>query len=681
MKYKVRITKAPTTKMAYGGQDKGLGLDLGKRVYDDSAENPYASVSNTLQAVPRDQANIEAEKGETAYGDMDQDGRMEHFKIGGKRHTQGGTPLNVPEGTFIYSDTKKMAIGGPTLQRFGKSAGSKRKYTPAELAKQYDINKYKAIIEDPKTDPVKRKTAQMMIENYQRKLAELAIVQESMKGFPQGIPDVAKPLMDQMMQQEQQLATGEEQPEMRYGGGLPKYQTKGQVKTGSIYDPELQSFIKSRQENPLMEVGLSPRMMAGDNTLPLLQSRTSTGLYGDVQSSEIDELKKRHSWYFDGKTNFDFKNKADVTDFQKSYNELYNNLYGVNYFAGDNKYDAIDGMLGEYTYNAPALQRKLVTLDFKPKIGTDWKPHGNVVNTKLPQLNRIPSTDTIPTTNTSGIKPGDGTPVKNTIPFEYTTPDKLSMYNALANRADIKKYLPYQATMNMQAPTPTFFDPNRELAANAEMANQERMYAAMFAGPQSMSSINSATSGQGAQRAADILGRYNNMNVQVANQAAAQQADIMNRQSAYNAERATSLYDKTMIANQQYDNAKRAANADMLKSYINAWKNRSALSLVNNTSSTNYMIDPRTGAFVLRKGYQPGATPSGATAGAKSGYGLEDYASLVSYLKQKGWGDKAEEQATKMINASMNNKGTDTDMDGMADRQSFNLLQSLFKNQ
>jgi hypothetical protein len=181
--------------MAYGGQ-YGHSLDLGSRVIDNEMgkPDPYA-VSDTLQAVPRDMANLEAERGETAYGDLDDDGEMEHSKIGGKRHSQGGTPLNLKPGTFIYSDTKSMKLRGQDLAQFGKSASSKKSYTPAQIAKQYELNKYKAILEDPNADPYQKRTAEMMMNNNKFKLAQLALAQEGKKGFPQGIPQVALPAL------------------------------------------------------------------------------------------------------------------------------------------------------------------------------------------------------------------------------------------------------------------------------------------------------------------------------------------------------------------------------------------------------------------------------------------------------------------------------------------------------
>lgn len=212
----------PENVFAYGGQ-YGHSLDLGsKRVYDEMGQPDGFAVSNSkLQPVPREMANLEAERGETAYGDLNNDGMMELQEIAGKRHSekdkygQGGTPLNLRPGTFIYSDTKSMKLGGAELTQFGKSANSKKKYTPAQLSKQYDVSKYKAIIEDPKADPIEKRTAQYMLNNNMLKLAQLALAQEAKKGFANGIPQIAFPALSPEMReqmQQQQEAQAQEMP-------------------------------------------------------------------------------------------------------------------------------------------------------------------------------------------------------------------------------------------------------------------------------------------------------------------------------------------------------------------------------------------------------------------------------------------------------------------------------------
>lgn len=197
-KFKVRITHLPTARTGY--QVQGALVNdvpaMGGRDYNAYISKKPKQDSKYLTAVPRDEANLEAEDGETAFGDINGDGFPEHKIIKGKRHYEGGVPLNLPDGTFIFSDTKSMKISDCTiLKMFGKPCG-KQSYTPAELAKPYDINKYRTMLEDPDSDEMTRKTAELMIKKYVIKLGALALAQESKKGFPQGIPEVAYPYME-----------------------------------------------------------------------------------------------------------------------------------------------------------------------------------------------------------------------------------------------------------------------------------------------------------------------------------------------------------------------------------------------------------------------------------------------------------------------------------------------------
>lgn len=197
-KFNVRITHLPVARTGYQVQG-ALANDVpafGGRDYNAYIGKKPKEDSKYLTAVPRDEANLEAEDGETAFGDINGDGFPEHKIIKGKRHYEGGVPLNLPDGTFIFSDTKSMKITDCTiLKMFNKPCG-KQSYTPADLAKPYDINKYRVMLEDPDSDQLTRKTAEMMIKNYVVKLGALALAQEAKKGFPQGIPEVAKPYME-----------------------------------------------------------------------------------------------------------------------------------------------------------------------------------------------------------------------------------------------------------------------------------------------------------------------------------------------------------------------------------------------------------------------------------------------------------------------------------------------------
>lgn len=209
---KVRIKKLPQARTGY--QVQGALVNdvpaMGGADYNAYIGAPKLRESKYIKAVPRDEANLEAEGGETVYGDINGDGMPEHKIIVGPRHAQGGVPLNLPEDTFIFSDTRAMRIKDPELLNMFGKGGTNKSYTPAELAKQYDVQKYRKILEDPETDAIERKTAELMIKKYVVKLGCLALAQESMKGFPQGIPAVAKPCMDARGLTEQDILPNKE---------------------------------------------------------------------------------------------------------------------------------------------------------------------------------------------------------------------------------------------------------------------------------------------------------------------------------------------------------------------------------------------------------------------------------------------------------------------------------------
>jgi hypothetical protein len=181
MKRKVKINKLPKGYMQEGG-----------------------SVNKTLQPVPREEANLEAEKGEVAL--LKQGGEPMTYNIGGKRHSEGGTPLNLEPGSRIFSDTKKMKIKDKNiLAEFGATKPA----TPAKLAKKYNVNDYQASLANPFADDIEKNTARMMIDKNEEKLDNLFFVQEAKKGFPQGVPG-------QQMSQAGMMA--------KYGAELPKAQ-------------------------------------------------------------------------------------------------------------------------------------------------------------------------------------------------------------------------------------------------------------------------------------------------------------------------------------------------------------------------------------------------------------------------------------------------------------------------
>ena len=83
----------------------------------------------------------------------------------------------------------------------------------------------------------------------------------------------------------------------------------------------------------------------------------------------------------------------------------------------------------------------------------------------------------------------------------------------------IKKYLPWEATPAVDFVEPTFYSPERELAANAEQLAIGSEGLSNFTSPEAYTSRFTALAGQAAKNSADIMARYNNLNVGVANEA------------------------------------------------------------------------------------------------------------------------------------------------------------------
>ena len=181
MKRKVKIKNLPNGYKVKGGQIVKVMATGGV---------PYGS---SIGSIPRDYANVEAEKNETALTDLNDDGNFELYNIGGKRHPDGGTPLSLPPQSFIFSDTAKMKLNKEQLKNFGIT--SKKKMTPAAVSKKFPLNKYYAMLENEFSDNISNKTAELMLDKNKMELSHLAFVSESKKKFEDGVPLAAYPYL------------------------------------------------------------------------------------------------------------------------------------------------------------------------------------------------------------------------------------------------------------------------------------------------------------------------------------------------------------------------------------------------------------------------------------------------------------------------------------------------------
>lgn len=307
--YKIRIKSTPSDKET--GQQEEYGLVRNNAAIQVNPEQ--VKVNNKMGAIPREEANIEVEGGESVIGDVNKDGIVELMHFTGKRHHEGGVPVNIPEGSFIFSDTKKLTIKDPEiLEKMFNLAPRKKGYTPAEISKKYEINQYVQILKDETADEMTKRSAAEMLRKNKQKLGILAFIQESMKGFPDGIPTIAEEVLgtlginaeeviqqaSQQVSQEQQQQAAMQQQMMQQQmppqqGGEPTMENpvSGNINAQQILDEAAQSVLQEDQQQPMMEEEQMPMAMGG-LVFPKLKKYEDAGAVGDppLTQEQINKL-------------------------------------------------------------------------------------------------------------------------------------------------------------------------------------------------------------------------------------------------------------------------------------------------------------------------------------------------------------------------------------------------------
>jgi hypothetical protein len=798
MKKKVTIIKKPLVKAqeglnVVGNTTPGQGSVLAPGTFFPigKGSKEETQVNSTIQPTDREFANLEAEKGETVVTDLNKDGIPEFYSIGGKPHSQGGTPLNLPPDSFIFSKDKKLKVkDDEILDSFGKTPGKGKKgFTPAELSKTYDLNKYRQILADPNSDRLQRDTAEKMIQNYNLKLGKLAIVQESKKGFDRGIPGIAMPYLESVGIDPESLIAPpktEEQPEQqglpemeasRYGGAPNADIIKGIEPTSNVnyYQPggeipwigeSYKDFAKragsgvntnvrgrwngeywaDRRGNPVFGAPTAPQSpfipyggvippqgqqppgvsskstrvqnIPKDATVhqqddynkadvkindyiqdkdgkyfrvtgrvqgvaPAGEYRGSDALgktkQGDtfkesyarlddlLQDKDIqDALWEKHKQVLSEAKAKGILSQADLDAAKKMTKEqvidnylkmeeqvMAVNAQGITTGAEFDKEDSWDTDRSNYEktvknlgYNplsiseAAAFQGTHEALARLKKEGKIKKLENfNIENVGRADEEGMSSKDISPVDGWVGnttigqsamyVKPEDRLkteeaewteqqkelqrkpfqPVYDDTPAPFWLQDKIKTAGAFRDMTRVKKRMPWQATPNTYLPTPSFQDPTRALAANAEMANMAIQGAGVFGGPQAYNARASQMQGAAAKGAADILAQVNGQNIQIANQFELAKTDILNRASDRKAQLNTQLYDKNTIANQQFDNAKNQARQQLRQGFVDAVTNRGQTQAMN-TLYPQYYVDPRTGGTMHHTGVERRLSPT-----------------------------------------------------------------------
>jgi hypothetical protein len=415
---------------------------------------------------------------------------------------------------------------------------------------------------------------------------------EEVIGFlvEQGMPE--QEAMQTVMQLVQS-SNSQTQPTMYKGGELPKAQV------GYTFPTTFKTFGEP------VRVAETDQL-TGVETVQ--SSRPGSGFGAQVQ--DINKFMNTHAWYFgklseEEKTKFinevkSGKESTLVKNFQKAYNNLLTDeakkrklpdaeitkiIEEIGF--SDKGPRKLDGKFGAFTSSRPYFNFNVI----EDKVDDKDDPK-NKLKDKL-KANAVDRGD-INVPDIQGVRAPDVA--------EWTATDINNFIGAVRDKQSIKSYFPYADRFSPEFMDPTMYDPSRELAAQAEQANILTQGMGQFVGPQALSARASQVQGQGAKGAADILSKYNNLNVGLANQFDAQNVQLANQAQQYNQAKAQELYDKGVITQQQRDNANRQADAVIRQGFAQGWKNASDIAMLN-ANQEQYKVNPYTGT-VFHTGVQ-----------------------------------------------------------------------------
>lgn len=583
----------------------------------------------TLNASPRSAANLEAEKGETVVTDLDNNRIPEHYKIGGKKHSEGGTPLNLPPKSFIFSDHKSMSIKGDALKKFIPGT-SKKKMTPAQIAsnKRFDISEENEILKDADSDAMAKATAERNIQSKLVKLGELAMEQESIKDFENGIPEIAMPFLKRQgvsPEQVQMINAELEQKNMMdemvaaygketYGyGGSKKEKSYYQdgSETNQIYAPDVTSVFN--------KFGLSfDASNIGATSYKDVQSFKGDGFYGGAEEN-IEGFKDAFSELYPDTeklvASLSTAGKNTSNPEVKKFQEWYTNTYIP---------QQAEGIAAEIKSkrgtDVSAEDLKALEAGLKQEFGfgTGKKGFnidglmGTVTSSRRPLGYSIAAIEETP--EPKEIVPEELTPyTPEGQDTDFYLQDKLKVLNKATDRAN--RYFGYTQRLQPYLANPTFVDPERQLQANEELGAINAQAMALQGRGQNLGANLSLLQGKLAANQADTLAKYTNTNAQIDNQFELYNTEAKNKIQEYNALQNRQQAIDTAVVNQQYDNFQRQKRNDLTNLVANAYTNRADTDLLNDLYP-QYSIDPSTGGMGdwTGIGFVPGQDTTGYDA-------------------------------------------------------------------
>ena len=319
----------------------------------DKLDSLASNAKKNLEINPDEAGNAEIEKNEVIFN------KTGLFTVQGKNaksHKAGGVPTTLEKGDFVFSD--KVNVKGKEVKSMFPWLSENKTYSMADISSSGPLKNFNNHLDKLGTPyKIDAKTAEMMTGNILNKLSALSLIQETIKGLPNGVPDLAQIYLGGLENKtgEVQNQPGENSGKFAFGG---EPTTKRKIKVDNIpqslsifdkgfYQYQGRDFIDELNNGTLNIDGVNPY-------LPLkTQSKTKDGNFGgiteDTKRIQLNKLNAARSY-----TGNSLYSPEDPGTFQRTYNTAFFAKTGKNYF-DDNSTGpySIDSKWGKYSASTP----------------------------------------------------------------------------------------------------------------------------------------------------------------------------------------------------------------------------------------------------------------------------------------------------------------------------------------
>jgi len=611
---------------------------------------------HTTQGVPRNQANVEAEKGETMLTKDNVSNQKILVGIGGKKHSEGGTPLGVPEGTAIYSDSLK--VKDPVILKFFGESGKKPK-TFAQISKKYDVTKSQEELKDESIDKIRTESLKKNLENSAFKLSALFTIQEfhEKKGAPGEHSKHFEPFLERIGLDYEQIfgASGEQEqvqqvegaspegnPEFRYGSEvrfrtLPKAAKGDEIKRAPPYD-ESQAYTEEGIERlnkymkiyglPLIDKDAPPSAVKSRmREVQLKAIETNPDLIFDFMTTDVGEtttkshrpndklqsIMEGHKSKYkpsgeDGTyTNEDLRlmlkdgtlNAANVADAYEDGKWWYRM---VNSDITQISQKEMDKLTATDAYKNAPEQDGLKYIHQ----GDGYYKAYKTIDGKVVEVEADPAV--VDELYKWDIEPLEVTP-ETERNMDFLWSNKRALKQAKKNKRNIQYLKPMTAVPETYYADQAYYSPDNVINQIQSMVNTQGTKQAMFA-PQQQQTAN-FLAGQQFDMMGKVIGQYEDKNVQAYNREQMANTQIANRSAERLANAITGHHDKTTALKQQYSNSMIAADTNIAENEIAMWQERADRLNLEATIGEQFAKDPNTGIHEFIKGKDFGPTMGG----------------------------------------------------------------------